>query len=460
MRVLSKRGIGPVVALAAALVLSGCGAVYFSPKVSSGAQDGTKVRVLPLTAESALVANQSTYRPKELPAVFYATAGAGGTATRGAGAVPPPPTNLESRPTTLQRRLPPPVTPMAYEIGVGDVLVLATPSAGNTVEELSGLLAAQNRRQGYTVQDDGAIAIPDIGRVSVAGMTLDQAEAELFQRLVAAQVDPTFSLEVAEFNSKRVSIGGAVGAPGVTPITLTPLFLEEAIANAGGIRSSDIDFTSIRLYRNGTLYQIPVSDLYEGRAARIQLVDGDSIFVDTEYELSQAQAYFEEQIRISEFRQRARSQALAELQAEVDLRRSALNEARENYKSRVTFDAVDRDYVYLVGEVANPGRVTLPLGRQASLADVLFGEGGFENREANPGQIYVLRGSNDPREFAAMDAYQLDARNAVAFLVATRFEMRPNDIVLISEQPVTRWNRVVNQITPSLIGTGIRAASN
>lgn len=445
---------------ALALALSGCGAVYFSPKVTSGSDGSSKVRVLPLTAESALVANQSNYRPKELPAVFYATAGSGGGALRGAGAVPPAPTDLEQRPGALQRRLPPPVAQRPYEIGVGDVLLLATPQSGSTVEELSGLLAAQNRRQGYTVQDDGAIAIPDIGRVSVAGRTLDEAEAELFQRLVAAQIDPTFSLEVAEFNSKRVSIGGAVGQPGVAPITLTPLLLEEAIASAGGIRAEDLDFATIRIYRGGTLYQVPVRDIYDGTASRIQLTDGDSVFVDTEYELSQAQAYFEEQIRLAEFRQRSRTQALAELQTEVNLRRAALNEARTNFTTRSDLDAVDRDYVYLVGEVNAPGRFVMPYGRDASLADVLFGEGAFNNRTGNPGQIYVLRGSTDPREFAAMDAWRLDARNASAFLVATRFEMRPNDVIFISEQPVTRWNRVVNQITPALINSGLNAATN
>jgi len=440
-----------------ALGLSGCGAVYFSPQVSGG--DDSKVRVLALTAESALIANQSSYVPKQLPSVFFATAGVGGSGLRGAGVIPPSPTESTSRPVALARRVPPPVTPAPYEIGVGDVVLLATPQAGSTVEQLTGLLAAQNSRQGYTVQDDGAIAIPDVGRVQVAGMTLDEAEAELFQQLVAAQIDPTFSLEVAEFNSKRVSIGGAVGSPGVAPITLKPLFLQEALARSGGISASDLDFATVRIYRGGTLYQVPVRDIYNGSASRIQLIDGDSVFVDTEYELAQAQAYFSEQIQLAEFRQQARIQALNELQSEVSLRRAALGEARSNYQAQVQLDAVDRDYVYLVGELSSPGRFVLPLGRQATLADVLFGEGAFDNRTANPAGIYVMRGSDDPREFAAVDAWQLDARNASSFLVATRFEMRPNDVIFMSEQPVTRWNRVISQITPALISTGLNAAT-
>ena len=98
-------------------------------------------------------------------------------------------------------------------------LLLATPQTGNTVEQLTGLLAASNARQGYTVQDDGAIAIPNVGRVQVSGMTLEEAENRLFQRLVENQIDPTFSLEVAEFNSKKVSIGGVVGQHWAIPLS-------------------------------------------------------------------------------------------------------------------------------------------------------------------------------------------------------------------------------------------------
>ncbi len=171
------------------------------------------------------------------------------------------------------------------------MVLLATPATGSSVAELTGLLAAQNSRQGYTVQDDGAIAIPDVGRVEIANMTIDEAEAALFQRLVEKQIDPAFSLEVAEFKAHRVSIGGAVGQPTLAPITLTPLYLDELIAAAGGITASDQDIASVRIYRDGALYQIPLNQLYAKPALlRTRLIKGDSVFVDTQYELVQAQA--------------------------------------------------------------------------------------------------------------------------------------------------------------------------
>jgi polysaccharide export outer membrane protein len=51
----------------------------------------------------------------------------------------------------------------------------------------------------------------------------------------------------------------------------------------------------------------------------------------------------------------------------------------------------------------------------------------------------------------------LNTKNAAALTLATRFELRPNDIIFIAEQPITKWNRVINQITPSLITSGVSA---
>jgi polysaccharide export outer membrane protein len=442
----------------ALLTASGCGVVYISPQVTEA--DG-KVRIIPITGQSVLAANRAPYNPKALPSVFFQNAG-GGSGLRGAGATPEPGTSQENRPAALPLRTPPPAEPGPYRIGVGDVLLLATKTGGNTVAELSGLLAAQNQRQGYTVQDDGAIAIPDVGRVPLAGLTLEEAEAQLFQSLVQNQIDPSFSLEIAEFNSKRVAVGGAVSNPTVVPVTLTPLYLDEALAATGGVSARDLDFVTIRIYRDGALYQVPLTD-YLGQPGlqKIRLVEGDSVFVDTEFELEKAQAYFAEQIRLAEFRQNARVQALSELQAEVNLRRAALAESRTNFESQVAFDAVDRDFVYLTGEVGTPSRYALPFGRQASLADALYSEGGgFDNETGNPAQIYVLRGSNNPAEFGAVTAWNLNARQATNFILATQFELRPNDVIFIAEQPVTRWSRVINQISPSLITTPIIAAND
>lgn len=439
--------------------LIGCDTIYQSPSVNPVRDGEAKVRVVPMTAETVIAANRSTYEPQGLPAVFFSSPPVVGTTISG-GTVPRP---LEDpgQAGFLETRAPPPLTNGPYQIGIGDVLLLATPQVGSTVEQLTGLLAASNARQGYTVQDDGAIAIPNVGRVQVAGMTLEEAESELFQRLVENQIDPTFSLEVAEFNSRKVSIGGAVSNPIVVNIGLNPLFLDEALAAAGGVSTPDVDTASVRIYRDGTLYQIPLNELYSNRGLqRTQLTDGDSLFIDTEFELERAQAYFEQEIRTAEFRQRTRLNQITLLRAEFENRREAMQDVRRNFIARIELDAVDRDYVYLTGEFTTQNRYPLPFDRRANLADAIYSNGGIPTRTGSVREIYVLRGSDDPREFGAITAWQLDGRDATNFLMATRFELRPNDVIFVAEQPVTRWGRVIEQITPSLITTGVAVAAN
>lgn len=432
------------------MTLAGCGSAYITPKVIN---TGNQVQVVALTPDSIAIANKSSYKPKQLPKVFFQNAG-GGSGAGGVSTPPQPSINAQLRPSQGVTRVPPAVAPGPYKLGIGDVVLIATKSAGSTIEELSGLLAAQNRRQGYTVQDDGAIAIPDVGRIQLGGLTLEEAEAEVFQKLVENQIDPSFSLEIAAFNSKRVSIGGAVRKPTIAPITLIPLYLDEALSQAGGIKSNDPDFVTIRIYRDGALYQIPLNEFRrQPKLQKIRLIEGDSIFVDTEFELAKAQAYFAEQITLAEFRQKSRAIALSELNTAVSLRRNAFNEARSNYQARLELDAVDRDYVYLMGEVNTPSRFTMPFGRRASLADALYSKDGFSTETGNPAQIYVLRGTDS----GVVTAWHLDASNAINFVLSTRMEVRPNDIIFIAEQPVTRWNRVVKQIVPTLITAGIGA---
>ena len=128
-----------------------------------------------------------------------------------------------------------------------------------------------------------------MGAVAIAGLTVEEAEDQVFQRLVQNQLDSEFSLEVAEFNSKRVSIGGAVRNAIIAPITLSALRLDQAITAAGGITLENNDYGVIRIYRDGTLYQIPLDNYFSDQnLQKVTLTDGDSVYVDTAYDLTRA----------------------------------------------------------------------------------------------------------------------------------------------------------------------------
>jgi polysaccharide export outer membrane protein len=431
------------------ILVGGCSTLYRSAKVFEGDAGGAEVRVVGLSALTVAQANSSTYQPKNQPDVFSLTAGTG-SGLRGPGALPQGPLTAPKPVKRLELRVPPAPNPGPYTIGVGDVVLLSAPSGASTVQELSGLLAAQNARRGYTVQDDGSINTPNVGRVKIAGMTIKNAEGLLFQKLVESKIEPTFSLEITEFNSRKISVGGAVDRPVIVPVTLSPIYLDEVLAAAGGITAIDQSEASVRLYRNGTLYQIPLSHLYADTGqTKLRLVDGDTVFVDTRHDLARAQDFFQQQLMLVDLRQRARQTALEELKTEVALHRANLDDARNNHIKRIELGSDNRDYVYLTGEVGVQLRFALPFDSRAKLADALFDAGGIAAATGDVSQIYVLRVSKEQDLPAEITAWHLDASNAANFVYAASFELRPEDIIFVAEQPVTRWDRTMSQLVPN-----------
>jgi polysaccharide export outer membrane protein len=86
---------------------------------------------------------------------------------------------------------------------------------------------------------------------------------------------------------------------------------------------------------------------------------------------------------------------------------------------------------------------------RAKLADALFDAGGIAAATGDVSQIYVLRVSKVQDLPAEITAWHLDASNAANFVYAASFELRPEDIIFVAEQPVTRWDRTMSQLVPN-----------
>jgi polysaccharide biosynthesis/export protein len=463
-------------ALAGALgvaALSGCGVVYTSPSVSDGSFPGKDtdlaVEVVPLTYETTLTANLMPNVPSRLPLGLqpgaYERISAMSVSVPQLAPIPAPPSRPGTRPGFIPDRLPPIEEPRPYTIGVADVLLLSVDAAAATLEQLPGLISAQSKRQGFVVQDDGAIAIPDAGRVRVAGMTMQEAEAAIFQTLVSAGIDPSFSLEIAEFNSQRVAVGGRVGQPMLVPITLKPLYLHEAISAAGGMQVTEPEVAKIILTRGGETYQIGAQRFIDDPAIRqIVLREGDSIYVESEFEEDRARALFQEMLAIRGEQQQSALFQVQLQQAEAQAQANAIariDAERQIFLDRVELGAVERGYAYLAGEAVVPQRVPLPFENTASLADVLYYDGGrgINIQYGDYSEIYVLRRSEHPEEAGAVLAYHLDANNAANLALASMLEMHPGDVVFVAEQPITAWNRTLSQILPTLFTSLVNTIS-
>ncbi len=416
-----------------ALTLTGCGIAYQPTSVRDDAS--ANIRVVHLTPETVLEANGSPYTPQVWPNAFVSI----DDLDKNGNYDERQDLNFASQRLVgvIEWRMPM-LEPKIYMIGVGDVVTLNMQLKESLGDVLNGLIASQTSQRGYRVQEDGTISIPDIGRVVIGGLTLQEAESVVYQLLLARGLSPSFSVEITEFNSQKISITGNIKSPGILPLTLQPLYLDDAIYESGGFAIGDASFIIVRLYRNDSIYQIFGPEVYnQNDTDRILLKDGDTIVVDVTDEYD----------RILGLRQEARAKRLQEIEKET--------EAKENdassLLSRMKYGSIAREYVYVIGEVLQQSRYTLPFEHKAHLADALLESGGgVSSLTGNPQQIYVLRGGADQKNFATITALHLDATNAANFLLATRLELRPKDVVFVGTQPITNWNRMIKQIMPSL----------
>ena len=58
-------------------------------------------------------------------------------------------------------------------------------------------------------------------------------------------------------------------------------------------------------------------------------------------------------------RRAEQQRALEKMQQEIDIQQTQLNDARANFEAKLGLDAIERDYVFLVGELSQ-SRVALP----------------------------------------------------------------------------------------------------
>lgn len=145
----------------------------------------------------------------------------------------------------------------------------------------------------FTVDSDGTIDCPLIGRTQAGGLTVRQLEDALKKRLAAGfLVNPQVSVGIAEFRSRNVFIVGEVRTPGQYPIKGN-MSLVEALALAGPTASASSEVVIVHpdpsRKEGGPLLpgaegantqKVNIQELQSGQLSRnVQLQDGDTIFV-------------------------------------------------------------------------------------------------------------------------------------------------------------------------------------
>lgn len=169
-----------------------------------------------------------------------------------------PPTNL------------PPPTPSTI-VGPGDVFEVS-------------VLGEKDLPKEYRVQPDGTVDFPYLDRLTVSGLEPQQIEDLIKSKLVEKKilVEPQVTLVVKQYNSKKISVIGAVQKPGSLPWQ-EGIKLVEAISLSGGFTAlADSDHVVLTRNVSGgktVTATVDVDEITEGHQADIPLQAGDTIKV-------------------------------------------------------------------------------------------------------------------------------------------------------------------------------------
>jgi len=134
----------------------------------------------------------------------------------------------------------------------------------------------------HRIAPDGAIQFPLINRVVVEGMTANEIAEELRTRLKDGYLrEPSVSVFIKEYSSKKVFVLGEVQRPGTFPFT-AGMNIVEAVTLAGGFKdSANTNYVIVTRHMpdGDKRIPVPVEKITEGVAQNLVLQPGDIVFV-------------------------------------------------------------------------------------------------------------------------------------------------------------------------------------
>ncbi|MET0390324.1 MAG: polysaccharide biosynthesis/export family protein [Polyangiales bacterium] len=135
----------------------------------------------------------------------------------------------------------------------------------------------------YRVADDGSINFPLVGPVPVDGKSPTAVAKAIQDALQAKQIlrNPSVSIFVLEYASKRINVVGAVQRPGSLPWT-AGMGVVQAISVAGGLTPLAAGNDTIVTRREAgrpKRYKVSVRRITEGQEPDFTLEAGDIVYV-------------------------------------------------------------------------------------------------------------------------------------------------------------------------------------
>jgi len=323
----------------------------------------------------------------------------------------------------LQARIMANYTGRKYRLGPNDVL------------SISVYDSPEFSQQDMLVQPDGNITLAPFGSVPVAGMTIEELQNDLTDRLKYYLKKPLVTVKVAHTKPFQVYVTGQVMHPGayemvtdmmrmqmVTNIAegvlierKLPLLTNVLVASGGLKYDADVEHVKVHNRFDDSTYEVNLLELLKGNntSQDMFMIAGDSIEVPklpTPYAVSD-----------------------------------------EKYKALLGSSVFQKDIpVRVFGYVNKPGVIMLDGAQSANLNSAIMNAGGYLSSEASysPTRVYLSRVDGNGH----LTTREVDPRHE-------DMTLRPNDIVYVPNKITPRIGHAFDYLARIVIPMGAIAAS-
>lgn len=280
------------------------------------------------------------------------------------------------------KNMPPPTF---NRIGAGDVLRVM-------IFEQDGLGLFGGGQNGQTTLDsvpvdaNGAIQLPYIGQVRVAGLSPIEARDLILRRMRGLVASADVQVSFNERHSQLVSVQGDVLKPGPVPLSPETSRLTSLLSLAGPT-PADLEQATVTVRRGMQSATVQLADIFEHPAEDIPLQAGDIVVV------------------------------------------------RNVVRS-----------VNVLGSAGLQGRIRMTKPN-FTVMDAVADARGLDSEAANAAAVYLMQMDQSQIASAAPKVYRFDFRNPVQLAVASSFVLHDGDVVYISSASFAQTRQLLSALT-------------